>query len=95
MNLTGANPITGRELARRRLAMGISSFAVSRELGVHTGTLAAWERDVENLDPERQEKWDAALRHLALQRAHTLARQGWATADLPAGLRSTLRLYVK
>jgi hypothetical protein len=88
--------LTGRELGQRRLTIGISALAVARALGVHPSTLALWERDLDVLEPKRAARWEDALRICAQQRAAVLARQGWKTGDLPhAGLRSTMRQYVK
>lgn len=88
-----AAPVTGREMGRRRLALGLSRFATARALGVHTATLATWERMLDPLPPARRERWDAALCHLARERVGELAHQGWAPGELPASMRTVLRLY--
>lgn len=94
MRMKTAETVTGRDIGRQRLTLGVSVSALALTLRWHPYALARLERDDTPLDDVRRAKIEAALRHVAARRALELRRSGWQLADLPRDLRMTLALYL-
>lgn len=90
---TPRSACTGRELARMRLALGVSVHAVAGALSVKDITLARWELHPLPVPTERLDLWQRALATVAHERAEQLARAGFRRGDLPHDLNRTLAAY--
>lgn len=90
---TTSTSVTGADLARQRLALGLSLNAVAGALGVHPITLSRWEHDRTPVLAERRERWEASLRTCAQCRATQLAKEGFTLQDLPREMARLLRRY--
>jgi transcriptional regulator with XRE-family HTH domain len=83
-------PITGRDLARLRLALGLSLNQVAAAMGTTHHSVQRWEQSVAPIPPERATRWRKALADLAAQRSVILADQGFGPRDLPRDLRRAI-----
>lgn len=82
--------LSGRQLAARRIALGVSRKSVAHALHVHDVTLERIEQSSLPLGNDHAEAYQRALSAALVQRLQTLQRAGLTLRDVPAVLRPVL-----
>jgi len=87
-----ASARSGRDLAKLRITLGLSLSTVATEMATNHQSLRRWETGVLPLsDPEKLQRWQAALQTLAERRFLLLAAQGFRPGDLSLSLQQAFR----
>lgn len=74
--------ITGRDLAAYRLAVGISSNALSAAMGCNRLTLQRWEFSLDAVPDARMQRWRDGIARATQQRAARFSREGFTIGEV-------------